>query len=847
MAFSPENINGLSSKEAAERLRRSGANELPSQKRPSVWTAIINILKDPMLLLLLLSGGIYLLLGEPKDSYLLLASVFVIIGITLYQERKTERALEALRSLSAPRALVIRDGTEVRIPGRDVVVDDIIVLREGDRVPADATIISATNLFVDEAILTGESFPVRKTVWDGNTELAHPGGEDLPFVFSATLVTQGRGIARVKATGMQTEMGKIGKSLATIKEEDTFLKKEMQTIIRRFALVGFLLCLIIFIVYGFTSGHWLTGLLAGLTLAMAVLPEEFSVMLVVFLALGAWRISKRNVLTRKTQAIEMLGSATVLCVDKTGTLTLNKVRCAGLMAGDALYELNKHAEESLPHAHRDVLEYAMLASERDPFDPMEREIHKKAEQYLPQITDQHNDWKLVREYPLTKQQLTMSHVWQKAEDNDYIVAAKGAPEAIFDLCHTSDGERQTIKKHIDRMSGKGLRVLGVAKARLEEKTFPDAQKDILFTFVGLIGFVDPVRATAKDSIQECFRAGIRVIMITGDYPGTALYVARELGLPNPTAYLTGEDVSRMDHHALREGIREVNIFARILPEQKLAIINALKANGEIVAMTGDGVNDAPALKTSHIGIAMGLRGTDVARESSDLVLLTDDFSSIVHAVRLGRRIFDNLKKAVAYIVAVHIPIAGMSLIPVFFRLPIILLPAHIAFLEFIIDPACSIVFESEPGEDRIMNRPPRKLRQPLFNRTTMILSLVQGISILTIVLIVFLLSLYWGFEEGQTRSITFAAIVLGNLFLILTNISRTDHTLSVFRHKNKALRVVFIATIASLFVIFSVPALRDLFHFSFLGIQYFLIVGILALSSYFWLEAVERIVVRKDL
>ncbi len=837
---------GLTSSEANERLLKFGYNELPSQKRQNMFEIFFNVLKEPMLLMLLGSGAIYLLLGEPRDALMLLSFVFVVVGITFYQERKTERALDALKNLSSPKALVIRDGESIQINGRELVKDDIIIVREGDRVPADAVVLSAINLLIDESLLTGESLAVRKADWDGKEELTRPGGEDLPFLFSGTMVTQGRATARVILTGIDTQIGKIGRSLQSITDEDTLLKKETGKIVKNFTIIGLILCIVVVVLYIITKGSFIKGLLAGITLGMALLPEEFPVVLLVFLTLGAWRISKRKVLTRKTAAIETLGAANVLCVDKTGTLTLNKMRLDGIMVQNELYEFKDAGTVSLPEKYHALCEYSLLASQKNPFDPIEKEIKLKGEKLLFQTDHIHTDWRLIREYPLSKELLALSHVWNSPNEKDYVIATKGAPEAIADLCHFNDEQKKELLNNIQIMSERGLRVLGVAKALYSKSDLPKIQHDYPFEFVGLIGFTDPIRPTVVQSVKECYTAGVRVIMITGDYPGTAQYIARQIGLKNPEEYLTGSELMTLNHLQLREKIKEVNICARVVPEQKLAIVNALKANGDIVAMTGDGVNDAPALKSAHIGIAMGERGTDVAREAADLVLLNDDFSSIVSAIRLGRRIFDNLKKSIAFILAVHVPIAGMSLLPIIFNMPLILFPAHIAFLELIIDPACSVVFEAEKEERNVMKRPPRNLKQPLISKKTLVLSLLQGLSILSVVFIVFLISLHFGFGEKQARTLSFMTIVFANLLLIIVNLSHTEHFIQILKNKNESLFFVLGGTIFFLFLIVNIPFLRNIFYFAPMSISQIIITFFAALISIIWFEGYKIIRVSKS-
>ncbi|MDD1760293.1 MAG: HAD-IC family P-type ATPase, partial [Methanothrix sp.] len=705
-AFDINTAIGLSEAEASELLEKLGYNELPSAKPRSIFAIALEVLKEPMFLLLVAGGLIYLLLGDIQEALILLAFVFVVMGITLYQERKTERALEALRDLSSPRALVIRGGVHKRIAGREVVPGDLIFLSEGDRVPADAELLYCTNLSADESLLTGESVSVRKSCSDGSNAMAQPGGDDLPFVYSGSLIVQGQGAALVKATGSGTEIGKIGKALQSVESEKTALQKQTSKLVQKLALLGLALCTLVVVVFGVTRNDWLQGLLAGITMAMAVLPEEVPVVLTIFLAMGAWRISQNGVLTRRVPAVETLGAATVLCTDKTGTLTENRMTVKMVFANGQYYSIDELVG-TLPDDIHEVVEYSILASENDPFDPMEKAFKQLGEDYLKRTEHIHKDWSPVKEYSISRNLLAMSRVWRSTDGSEFIIATKGAPEAIMDLCHLDESSCQNLTENIRTMAKKGLRVLGVARARFKETDLPQGQHDFEFQFLGLVGLADPVRAGVADAIKECYDAGLRVVMITGDYPDTAQAIAREIGLKYADKVLTGPQMELLSDDDLRECINNVNIFSRVVPEQKLRLVNALKANGEVVAMTGDGVNDAPALKAADIGIAMGGRGTDVAREAASLVLLDDAFSSIVQAVRQGRRVFDNIKKALSYILAIHVPIAGMSLIPVLLQWPLVLLPVHVVFLELIIDPACSVVFEAEPEEEDVMLRQPR--------------------------------------------------------------------------------------------------------------------------------------------
>ena len=805
---------GLSEAEARRRLEAEGYNELPSAGRRCIAALFLDVVREPMFMLLVACGAIYLLLGDLHEAAMLMGFVFVVMGITVYQERKTEHALEALRDLSSPRASVIRDGRQKRIPGREVARGDALLLTEGDRVPADAVIRSSINLSIDESLLTGESLPVRKAPSSDSSNMGKPGGDDQPWAFSGTLVVQGMAVAEVLATGARTEMGKIGKALETIVQERTLLQREIARLVRNLAIIGLSLCALVVVVYGMTRGDWLQGLLAGITMAMATLPEEFPVVLTIFLALGAWRMSHKRVLTRKVPAVETLGAATILCVDKTGTLTQNRMAIARLCANGQKLDVSGAELGTLPEAYHELAEFSILASKRDPFDPMERALHRLGIDTLSQTEHLHEDWTLVQEYPLSQQLLALSHVWKSPEGDEYVIAAKGAPEAIADLCHMDEAAQAELSARVTDLANEGLRVLAVARARFQSVDLPEVQHDFTYEYLGLIGFTDPVRPSVPEAIRECYSAGIRVVMITGDYPGTARCIAQEVGLAAPDKCITGAELDAMSDEELRERIREVNIFARVVPEQKLRIVTALKANREIVAMTGDGVNDAPALKAAHIGIAMGGRGTDVARESADLVLLDDDFSSIVAAVRMGRRIFDNIRKAMAYIFAIHVPIAGMSLLPVVFRWPLLLYPVHILFLELIIDPACSVVFEAETEEDSIMTRKPRNPSRPMFGKRMLTLSILQGISVLAIILIVYRLGLNRNLGEEHTRAMAFAALIVANLALIFTNRSWTRTSFAMLQAPNRALWWVMGGAAFFLAVVLYVPYLSELFRFS---------------------------------
>jgi len=830
---------GLSDTEAAQRLATEGFNELPSARRRSGAAIALSVLREPMFILLASAGTIYLLLGNMEEALMLLGFVFVIMAITFLQERRTEHALDALRGLSSPRALVMRNGARKRIAGREVVRDDILILTEGDRVPADAIVISCTTLTVDEALITGESAPVRKTASVSVLPARQrPGGEDTPFVYSGTMIVQGTAFARVYATGINTEIGKIGKTLRAFRHEKTALQQETGKTVRNLAAAGLVLCAAVIILYGITRNDWLSGFLAGIALAMAVLPEEFPVVLTIFLAVGAWRISRNHVLARRIGAVEALGSINVLCVDKTGTLTHNRMDVQALALDGEYRAVDPHMPVLLPERYHALAEYALLASRDNPFDPMESAIRNFAECALAGTEHIHGNWTLAHEYPLEHKLLAMSRAWQSPDGREFIVASKGAPEAIIELCHLPPCQAAAILETATSMASRGLRILGVARS-WRKGALPGGQHAFPFLFVGLLGLADSLREGVADAIAECARASIRVMMLTGDYPVTATEVARKAGFKDFQQVITGENLDMMSDEELRARLPGITVVARAIPEQKLRIVTALQQSGRIVAMTGDGVNDAPALKTADIGIAMGTRGTDVARESAAIVALNDDFSSIVTALKMGRRIYDNIKKAMSYILAVHVPIAGISLLPVIFTLPMVLLPVHIVFLELIIDPACSIAFEAEEEEPDIMLRPPRPAGKPVFDARTLLLSILQGTSVLLVISAVYFIAIYTRRSEAEARTLTFTTLVFANLALILTNRSWTLTIPASARRKNKALWIILALAVSLLSAALCIPALRHLFGFSTLHTADLALTLTAATTTILWFEILK--------
>jgi len=814
---SSASIRGLTEEDVQARLKAEGYNELPRPDRRTPLRIVLEVVREPMLALLLGGGVIYLALGDLTEALILLTFATASVLITVVQETRTERVLEALRDLTSPRALVIRDGGRKRIAGREVVRGDFVVLAEGDRVPADALLVQSHDLQTDESLLTGESLPVRKIAGGefAPSTPRRPGGDDLPYVFSGSLVVRGTGIGEVIAIGALSEIGKIGQSLSTLETEPPRLQAQTRQLVRVFGMVGGAVSVLAVVLYGTLRGGWLDAVLAGIALGMSMLPEEFPVVLTVFMAMGAWRISRARVLTRRAAAIESLGSATVLCTDKTGTLTENRMSIAELRLKSAeVFRPGEASAAKMPEHFHALVEFGLLASARDPSDPMEKAFHDLGRGQLAGTEHLHGpEWKLVHAYGLRPGLLAMSHAWQEADDGqEFVIAAKGAPEAIANLCHFNAADSAALTRSVDAMAAEGLRVLGVARASFAGQPWPESQHDFAFVFLGLVGLADPLRSSVPNAVSVCRSAGIKVVMITGDYPATARAIARQAGI-DAEVMVTGEELEQLSEAELTRRVGTATVFARIMPEQKLRIVNALKASGEIVAMTGDGVNDAPSLKAAHIGIAMGGRGTDVAREASSIVLLDDEFGSIVTAVRLGRRIYDNLRKAMGFILAVHVPIAGLVLLPLLFGLPILIGPVHIAFLEMVIDPVCTLVFEAETEEDDVMRRPPRRPDEPLFSGAMIGWSLLQGAFAFLVVAIIFVVALERGMPEPEVRALVFFSLVVAIVSLIFVNRSFGASIVTALRRQNRTLMLVLLAVLTMLGVTLLWPFARGLFRF----------------------------------
>ena len=774
---------GLSEAEAAQRLAAIGPNALDTPRLRSVWKLILGALREPMFVLLLAAVALYLFLGDLGEGLFLLGGAVVAIGLTIGQEARSERALAALRKLAEPYARVIRDGVQKRIPARTLVPDDVLVVGEGERLSADGVLYAGDVLTVDESVLTGESAPVAKQPSEHAALLA------------GTLVVGGHGQAIVTATGARTKFGQIGASLSAIVDERTPLQKSAGKLVAILGAAAIAFCAVVTVAYGLIRGDWIEAVLAGLTVAIALIPEEFPMVLAVFLALGAWRLARHRVVVRRSAVIESLGGASVLCVDKTGTLTENHMRLVRLWTGRESHALD--AGGVLPPEGAALIQSAALASPAHSMDPLDRAIldHWPASDATAP----------VRTWPLSKERLAVIQLWPS--DGGEMAGAKGAPEAIFRLCKLPAAEVLRCRAALDELASQGYRVLGAASWR--GPAFPTEPEHAHFDFRGLLAFLDPIRADVPAALEEARAAGIAVAMITGDYPATALAIAKDAGIDVSGGMVLGGEIAAMSLADLQAKVRSVRVFARVQPDQKLKLVEAFKANGEVVAMTGDGVNDGPALETAHIGIAMGRRGTDVAREAADLVLLDDSFASIVGGVRLGRRIFANLRKALTYITAIHVPIAGLALSPVLLGLPPVLFPMHVVLLELVVDPMCSLVFEGEPSEESAMRRPPRSRQEPLFGRRQLILAISQGLLVTLAALGLYVWAL-GQVAETEARGAILTVLVIANLVLALADSASAK--VGLFDVHRRMFWGIAAGATAVLLAVLYTPFLNSIFH-----------------------------------
>ena len=891
---------GLSAAEAARRLATEGPNLLPGSAPKSTLAIVRDVVTEPMFLMLLAAGSIYLALGDRGEALFLLGFVFVVIGITLAQERKTQRALESLRDLSAPRALVIRDGQEQRIAGREVVRGDLLVLHEGDRIAADALLIDG-QLEVDESLLTGEAVPVAKLPLAQDSQNAQasasaeapaasagppqarpaPSGDSAAHevasvgamaasagppqarpapsggsaahevasvgaIYASTVVTRGVAVAQVCATAAHTAVGRIGADLAATVEPPSALQQGSRRLVRNLGIGALVLALAqVLLGWWWNSRPLLESLLSGIALAMAILPEEIPVILTVFLALGAWRISHQKVLTRRVTAVEALGAITVLAVDKTGTLTMNRMAVAELTSGEQHFRPESASE--LPEHFHLLAEFAMLATPADPFDPMEKAIQHFGHQWLQGTEHVHDGREPEFEYALSGEILAMTRVFASDEPNVHLLATKGAPEAVADLCHLDAAQQGAIRRQVEAMAERGLRVLGVARGRWkgaapapgQSPPWPQSQHDFDFDFLGLVALADPPRTEVPAALAECRRAGVRVIMMTGDHPATARAIAQQVGLSDRPDVITGAELEGLDDASLSERLRHVDLCARLKPQHKLRLVQLLRASGEVVAMTGDGVNDAPALKAADVGIAMGERGTDVAREAAALVLLDDSFARIVAAIRQGRRIDSNIRKAVRFVFAVHVPIIGLALVPTLLHWPVLLLPVHIVLLELLIDPACSIVFEAEAEDSDTMARAPRPVSDSPFAAAPLLWSVLQGLGLAAVLLGGQAWLVHQGWHPDQGRTVVFGTLVLCVLLLILANRDLSRPALLGVTDPNPWLWRMAAAMGVLLTAVMGIAWLRHLMGLALPGAQGAVVAGCLLALCLVWLELVR--------
>jgi len=822
---------GLSSSEAKDLQEKYGRNELSQKKKETLFQKIISVICEPMFLLLLVASAIYFVLGETRDAIIMLIAVVGIITIEAIQEWKTDRTLNALKDLSAPHIKVIRDNTEMTILSVDLVPGDIIIITEGVKIPADGVVLKYSDLYVDESSLTGESVGVWKTTSDKIVENSDYWRRD--YVYAGTLVTCGSGYIKVDKIGIDTEYGKIGFNVASAPDRPTPLEKQTAYIVKVASIFAFLLFIAVSVITYFNldnlpvKGKITESVLSGVVLAMAMIPEEFPVILTVFLSMGAWRIAKKSALIRKLPAVETLGAVSVLCVDKTGTITKNKMTLSESFIYDCDYN---HLSTVMG-----------MACEINPYDPMEKAMIEHC--YSIGLSD--NDLfsgELVKEYAFTDENKMMGHVWSR--EDYYVICAKGSPEKIFDLCDLSEEDKEKLNKENTAMARKGLRVIAVAKQKtIGIDDIPNTLTDCKLKLCGLVGLFDPPRETVKADIAKCVKAGIRVVMITGDNGFTASSIAEQIGIPHSDRVVTGDMLNSMSDEDLREMVKKVNIFSRVIPEHKMRIVNAFKENGEVVAMTGDGVNDAPALKHSDIGIAMGKRGSEVSREAADLILIDDNFSTIVDTVRDGRRIYDNIQKAIGYVFTIHIPIALACLFAPFLKIPstaLMLLPLHVILLELIIDPTCSIVLERQPAEPDVMDRKPRKITDKIFTFEGFAKSGLQGLIIFIASFVTYLKFLENNGVETLARTMGVLIILFANIFLVWMNSSNYEYTYISFikLYKDKVMWLVNGGILCAI-LLFTYTPLNEFLKFHALNFKEFIEVIVISAASVFWYELVK--------
>lgn len=826
------NLGGLNSEEVEKLQKKYGMNELVSQEKPNMLKKFLGVFKEPMFLLLLIAATVYFLLGAPKDGAIMLVFVGFVASITFIQEWKTEKTMNALKDLTSPKVNTLRNGKNILIKSTELVPGDVVFLSEGERIPADCIVLELSNFSVDESILTGESEYVMKVSTTQSEKSTDYWKKDI--LYAGTLCVFGKCTAIVKFTGINTEYGKIGKAISEAKDEPTPLQKKVSILVKNIAIAGVILCISVMVASYFYSFDILNSILSGISLAMAIIPEEFPVVLTVFLSMGAYRLAKNNTLMRKISAVETLGSATVLCVDKTGTITQNKMKVKSIYSDGRIFN-----NEDLKN--QELSDLMVLSCEKDPYDPMEKAILEAAN--LSQLETVYK-YDLSKKIAFDSKTKRMANIYIK--DNKYYVAVKGSAETVLGLCNLDKQTMDEINIEIDKMASNGLRVLALADCTSEE-VYEDLECYEL-TFKGLVGLQDPPKEGVEEAIKLCKKAGIRVVMITGDYSKTAMAIGEEIGLKFTDKVIVGNEIDSLSENELCEVVKSCDVFSRVIPEQKMKIVKALKKNGEIVAMTGDGVNDAPALKSADIGIAMGQRGTEVAKEAADMILMDDNFTTIVKSVKDGRRVYDNIRKAMVYILIIHIPIAAMAMFAPLFNLPPLLLPMHIMLLELIIDPTCSIVFEGEPAEANIMENHPRSPQEPLLTRSLTIKVVLQGIIMFLAAFMPFHYMIDLGISSEYARSFSLITFIVANVTLVLVNRSNTELLYHLIKEKGSKVRLIVNSmALIMVFAIVYIPILNGFFRTEKIGIYPLIIAIVLGFISTGWWEIVKitRKIIRK--
>lgn len=813
---------GLTSEQVADARALHGSNELDYKKPNGFLEVVMGIVKEPMTILLLVASTIYFISGQTGDAVFLVAAILFITSISLYQDSRSKQALEKLKLLSQPKSKVIRDGELQQISSEELVVGDSLVVEEGTSVTADGTITQTHDFSVNESILTGESLAVYKD----------KGSED-PHIYSGTNVASGLAVATVTAIGNHTKLGKIGESLEGIKEEKTPLERQISNFVQKMAIAGVIVFAIVWVINYWNSQDLLDSLLQSLTLAMSILPEEIPVAFTTFMALGAWKLMKMGIVVKQMKTVETLGSATIICTDKTGTITENRMSLAKLfvMAENTIYT----PTESLSEGAKDVLKVAMWASEPIPFDPMEIALHESYGEVV--SNDERSSFTLAHEYPLGGKPPMMTHVFVDGSGHR-IIAAKGAPEALIAVSDLSESDRSQIHRAIDELATDGYRVLGVGRSTHTGADYPARQQDLPFEFLGIVAFYDPPKANINKVLEDFYTAGLEVKIITGDNAATTVSIARQIGFRHHEKSISGDELMKLSDDELKQTVMDTAIFTRMFPQAKLRIINALKANNQIVAMTGDGVNDGPALKAAHIGIAMGKKGTEIAKQAASLILLEDDLSKMVDAIAMGRRIYTNLKKAIQYIISIHIPIILTVFIPLAmgWMYPNIFSPVHVIFLEIIMGPTCSIIYENEPMEKNTMQQPPKLISSSFFNGKELFLSIVQGLVITAGTLYVYTYAVANGYSENITRTMTFTVLVTANIFLTLTNRSFYYSIWTTLKYKNNMVPFIIMATVIMLGLLLFVDPLTSFFEFESLNLQQLLISCSIGFCAVIWIE-----------